>query len=55
MLPFCCYRGLLNGEKPIFTGFFVGVKLFPLFDRKVEMAIYRAFRGSLLSLNGRFY
>ena len=27
MLPFCCHRGLLNGEKPLFTGFFSGVIL----------------------------
>jgi len=25
MLPFCCHRGLSNGEKPLFTGFFTGV------------------------------
>ena len=30
MLPFCCHRGLQNGKKPLFTGFFTGVKLFPL-------------------------
>lgn len=26
-LPFCCHRGLSNGEKPLFTGFFTGVML----------------------------
>ena len=30
MLPFCCHRGLSNGEKPLFTGFFKGMKSFPL-------------------------
>ena len=30
MLPFCCHRGYKHGKKPLFTGFFVGVKLFPL-------------------------
>ena len=30
MLPFCCHRGLSKGEKPLFMGFFKGVKLFPL-------------------------
>ena len=30
MLPFCCHRGLSNGEMPLFTGFFTGAKLFPL-------------------------
>ena len=30
MLPFCCQGGLSNGKKPLFTGFFTGVKSFPL-------------------------
>ena len=30
MLPFCCHKGLSNGEKPYFTGFFTGANLFPL-------------------------
>ena len=30
MLPFCCHRGLSNGETALFTGFFTGVKSFPL-------------------------
>ena len=30
MLPFCCHRGLSNGEKPLFAGFFTGANLFPL-------------------------
>lgn len=30
MLPFCFHRGLSNGEKPLFTGFFTGAKLLPL-------------------------
>ena len=33
MLPFCCHRGLSNGEKSLFTGFFKGVKSFPLYSR----------------------
>jgi hypothetical protein len=31
MLPFCCHKGLSNGEKPYFTGFFTGAKLLPLY------------------------
>nr|DAR31964.1 MAG TPA: hypothetical protein [Caudoviricetes sp.] len=27
MLPFCCHRGLSNGEKPLFTGFFTGANV----------------------------
>ena len=30
MLPFCCHKGHKHGEKPLFTGFFTGVKSFPL-------------------------
>ena len=30
MLPFCCHKGHKHGKIPLFTGFFVGVKLFPL-------------------------
>ena len=30
MLPFCCHRGHSKGEKPLFMGFFKGVKSFPL-------------------------
>ena len=30
MLPFCCHRGHQSGEKPLFMGFFVGMKSFPL-------------------------
>lgn len=30
MLPFCCHRGLSNGEMPLFTGFFTGAKLFDI-------------------------
>ena len=30
MLPFCCHIGHKHGKKPLFTGFFKGVKSFPL-------------------------
>lgn len=46
MLPFCCHRGLSNGEKPYFTGFFTGVKLFPLVAEKLNLThfVYKMYR-----------
>ncbi|MGN0448105.1 MAG: hypothetical protein ACI4GC_06120, partial [Acutalibacteraceae bacterium] len=30
MLPFCCHKGHKSSKMPLFTGFFTGVKSFPL-------------------------
>jgi hypothetical protein len=40
MLPFCCHRGLSKGEKPLFMGFFKGVKLFPLAKREPILNVF---------------
>ena len=42
MLPFCCHRGLSNGEMPLFTGFFTGAKLFPLLKLSVNPCVLRS-------------
>lgn len=41
MLPFCCHKGYQSGKKPLFIGFFKGVKSFPLHCS-------RGFRGDVV-------
>ena len=42
MLPFCCHIGHKHGKKPLFTGFFKGVKSFPLLKLSVNPCVLRS-------------